>query len=143
MPAVACLVPQRQGGLQGRENDGRASHALRHRPTPEVISCRYREFIADETRRKWEWQCRHEDEAAFWTSVVNGIIGMRPFDFASQPDFLHLGTMSIATYGSVQANSYLLDCHSQADCCHGQAPVTLLARILCLLVSRQALRLAG
>lgn len=37
---------------------------------------RYREFIADETRRKWEWQCRHEDEAAFWTSVVNGIIGI-------------------------------------------------------------------
>ena len=37
--------------------------------------CRYREFIGEETRRKWEWQCRHEAEDAFWTSVVNGIIG--------------------------------------------------------------------
>ena len=37
--------------------------------------CRYREFIGEETKRKWEWQCRHEAEDAFWTSVVNGIIG--------------------------------------------------------------------
>ena len=68
---------------------------LRHRPTPEMFSCRYREFIADETRRKWEWQCRHEDEAAFWTSVVNGIIGTKLIHLASEPDFLLPGTQRL------------------------------------------------
>ena len=70
----------------------RASHVLGHEATPDVFSCRYREFIADETRRKWEWQCRHEDETAFWTSVVNGIIGRRLCDVAPQSDTLFLRT---------------------------------------------------
>ena len=61
-----------------------------------VPACRYREFIADETKRKWEWQCRHEAEAAFWTSVVNGIIG-------KGPSALHLSLTPVgdtAVYGT-------------------------------------------
>lgn len=36
---------------------------------------RYREFIGEETKRKWEWQCRHEKEHAFWLGVVRAIWG--------------------------------------------------------------------
>ena len=80
LQASGCLVVQKQG-IAARTNKVSlmaCCSALRQCLSNNVLPCRYREFIADETRRKWEWQCRHEDEAAFWTSVVNGIIGERP-----------------------------------------------------------------
>ena len=64
------------------------SDACRHVPNAHIVRgvryalaerlktlCRYREFIGEETKRIWEWQCRHEAEEAFWTSVVNGAVG--------------------------------------------------------------------
>lgn len=41
----------------------------------QMYGCRYREFIADETKRSWQWQRRNEAELHFWTGVVNGIFG--------------------------------------------------------------------
>ena len=79
-PASKRLPSSAEAGDAARTNEHSlmvCCSTLRHCLSSVALSCRYREFIADETRRKWEWQCRHEDEAAFWTSVVNGIIGER------------------------------------------------------------------
>ena len=79
-PASKRLPSSAEAGDAARTNDRSlmlCCSTLRQGLSSVALSCRYREFIADETRRKWEWQCRHEDEAAFWTSVVNGIIGKK------------------------------------------------------------------
>ena len=39
---------------------------------------RYREFIGDETKRKWQWQRRNEEELKFWTGIVQAIVGVYP-----------------------------------------------------------------
>ncbi|CAL8472162.1 g11704 [Coccomyxa elongata] len=42
----------------------------------EVREERYREFIGDETKRKWQWQRRNEEELKFWTGIVQAIVGI-------------------------------------------------------------------
>ncbi len=53
--------------------------------------CRYREFIGEETKRKWQWQRRNEEEAKFWAGIVQGIVGQY-CPFACRLRALHVPT---------------------------------------------------
>ncbi len=130
-PASKRLPSVQKQGDAARTSDH--SHmvccsTLRHCLSGVSLSCRYREFIADETRRKWEWQCRHEDEAAFWTSVVNGIIGNRHPALYLNLTFRQRAAVVFTCLPTVHARSYSI---SRAGRSSGDLVIARLASSTC------------